>query len=106
VKQIGILRGRKRARQRLVKVMVRIDETWEDDHPACIYHAVSRRGQFARRAHLLDDIVANEERAIADFAARRVHRYKCVGVFEKKSWHCVIDYITLAKPKQKGESPH
>jgi hypothetical protein len=85
VKQISVLRGGERARQCLIEVMMCVDESGQNDHPARVDHAVGSGGQFARRADLYDHVIANEERTIANLAARRVHRYKYVGVFEKES---------------------
>jgi hypothetical protein len=67
--------------------MVRVDETWEDDHSARVNHAVGGRGQVVRRADLVNHIVAHKQRAIANFAARVIEREKHIGMFEEQGRH-------------------
>jgi len=84
VEEIGILRGRESACEGLIKVMVRIDETGQDDMNFEINHIISRLGKRARRADLINESVSNEKTPPGNFPLMVVHGHK-VGILDKKS---------------------
>ena len=54
--ELGVLRGRHGARERLEEVVMRVDEPRQHDHAAAVDHLVGRRGQRGRRSDGLDDV--------------------------------------------------
>ena len=74
VEQSGVLRSRDRSGQRLVEVVVSVDETRQDKVSGKINNLVCRIGQVDGGANLLDEAVLDEHAAVGDFSPRIIHR--------------------------------
>ena len=81
VEEIGILSGRDGAREGLIKVMVRVDETGHDDMACEIKDFVGNLGQTASWPYILDEAIFNEKTTIREFGLVVVHGEE-VGVFD------------------------
>ena len=91
LEQVAVLRGRHDARERLVEMMVSVDQPRQHGVPAAqVQHLVRRGGQRRRRADLLDDVVADKDRRITDFRPRSVHRDQRMDVFDEQRRHAGV----------------
>ena len=69
VEEHGVLRGGHGAGERLVEVVVRVDQARQHNHPAGVEDTIRCGWQFSRGANRLDDVIADEQPAGADAAA-------------------------------------
>jgi len=67
VEQFAILRGRNRPRQALIHVVVGIDQAGQHDVMAGVYDFIGGLRQRSAGADLFDHVVADKDRAVADF---------------------------------------
>ena len=88
LEQITVLRRRNGARQRLVEMVMRVDETRKNDVPvAQIEHFIRGCWQCSGDADLFDYVIAHQHRGIADFLPCRVHRDQGVDIFNEQCAH-------------------
>ena len=73
VEEVGILRGRDGACEGLVKVMVRIDQTRQDDMPFEIEHFIGSGWQAGRLPDLLNKTIADENSTVRNFGLVVIH---------------------------------
>jgi len=74
VKQICVLSGGEIARQGLVKMMVSIDQTWQNHHPLRIERLICVLRELVRLADLSDLIINDIDAAICPLCIVIVHR--------------------------------
>ncbi len=82
VEEIGILRGRDGTRQRLVEVMVCVDQPRQDDVPLQIEHFVRVVGQTGSLPYPLDESAANKKTTIGNLPLMVIHSDN-VGVLDE-----------------------
>ena len=75
------------ARQRLVEMVVRVDEARQHDLAAEVDHRIGGCRQLGGRPDLLDDAVLGIEAGIAQFPSPAVHGDENVGVPGQKCRH-------------------
>lgn len=86
VEEVGILRGRDGAREGLVEMMMRVDETREEDVTFEVEGFVGVAGQTGSLSYLFDEAVADKKTTIWDFGVVVVHGEE-VGVFDEEGGH-------------------
>lgn len=86
VEEVGVLRGGDGAREGLVEVMMRVDETGEEDVTFEVEDLVGFGVQTGSLPHLFDEAVANEKTTVREFGVVVVHGEE-VGVFDEEGGH-------------------
>ena len=86
VEEVGILRGRDGARESLVEVMMRVDETRQDDVTCEVEDFVGGLGEVGGFTDLLDEAVANKKTTVREFGLVVIHGEE-MGVFDEESCH-------------------
>lgn len=86
VEEVGVLRGRDGAREGLVEVVMRVDETREEDVTFEVEGFIGLAGQTGSLSYLFNETVADEKTTIGDFGVVVVHGEE-VGVFDEEGGH-------------------
>jgi hypothetical protein len=94
--KIVVLRSDQVARESLIKVMMGIDEPWENDLPGKIEHRVGCGGKLFVPTDLLDETVFGVNSSVHQFPALAVHGDQDFGVLGKKCGH--VCYRDLGCP--------
>jgi hypothetical protein len=86
VEQVGVLGSRDGARESLVKVVMGVDQSRQDDMAGKVKNFVGAGGQPGSGADLFDEPIADKKTAIGDFPLMVV---KCgkIGVFDEEAGH-------------------
>ncbi len=87
--QSGVLGSGHRPGQRLVQVVVGVDQAGQDDVVVQVEDLVRRRGKFRRWAHLFDPPVTGKQAGIAQLAPAVVHGQQDRRVPDEKGGHGV-----------------
>jgi len=66
---------------------VGIHQAGKDHHSPGIYDAIRYTGQCLRRPYLLDDVVADEQTAAGNLAARVIHGYQQISMLDQQCRH-------------------
>ena len=80
IEQTGVLDSRQGAGQRLIQVMVGVDQAGQHDHAGGVNHRVCLCWQVRRCAHHFDDVAPSEDGSVTDRASLVVHRHQHAGV--------------------------
>ena len=86
VEEVGILRGRDGAGEGLVEVMMRVDESREEDVTFEVKGFVGVGGQIGSLSYLFDESVFDKKTTIREFGVAVVHGEE-VGVFDEEGGH-------------------
>ena len=93
-KQLGVLHARNRPRQRLVHVVVRVDQAWHHHMAAGVDHFVDLLDQFVGVFSGLDDAldaaIADHERGVIQFGVRIVLRGDAAGAVDEQRGHGLV----------------
>ena len=82
------MRGGDGPGQRLVEVVVRVDEAGQNEvAPRQIEHLVGGGGQFGGEADLFDNVFPHEQRPAAEFTPVGVHRDERMNIFDEQGRH-------------------
>ncbi len=85
--EVVVLRSGQIARERLVEMVMRVDETRQHDLATEINHRISRGGQLITGADLFDDAILGVEATVFQFTALAIHRDEDSGVFSEQGGH-------------------
>jgi len=83
VKKIGILSLRHGSGERLVEMMVGINQPWQDDMITHVHNQVGCLGQFICAANLVDKPILSVKSPARNFPALLIHGYQKCGVFNE-----------------------
>ena len=89
IEQFDVLGAGNGAGQRLIEVMMGIDQSRDDDAAARVDDAVGFARQFGGRAERFDRAVAHEDRGVAQHAVVIVERLDVRGVANQQRGHLV-----------------
>jgi phage protein D len=82
VEELRVLRGGRRARERLHQVVVRVDHARDHDAAARVEHARAGLVQVLADGH--DDAAADQNVRVRQFGAGVVHRRDAQGVLDQQ----------------------
>jgi len=91
-KQIGVLGCGHGPCQRLVEVMMAIDETRQDNLARQIDDAVGALRQFVRRSNRFDDAIDSIKARLSQLPAGGIHGHEAVGILGEQSF---VGHVTL-----------
>ena len=99
VEQRGVLRGGQVARQRLVEVVVAVHQPGEQDLAGQVEHRVGGPRQALVGPDPLDEAVAREQAAAAQFAPFRVHGHHHLGAARNQRAHPAAPISAARRPR-------
>ncbi len=93
-KQLGVLHRWNRPRERLVHVVVRVDQARHHDMATGVDHVINLREQFVdglmRRDDALDPSVADQKRSVIQFGVGIVHGGDAAGAVDQQTGHGLV----------------
>jgi hypothetical protein len=85
--EVGVLRVGSVARQRLVEMVVAVDQPWQEDLATEVEHFIRCLWEVFGWANHLDFAISREEASVPQFSALAVHRHQNVRVVRKQRCH-------------------